>query len=196
MERRDMIRLMATLPLATWALGCDGVESASERAATALQPGTEGGFTPEFFNSLEWRTVRVLVDIVIPRDERSGSATDAGVPEFMDFIMNEYPGNRARMRSGLGWLNAESRERFGKPFPDVSEEQRIALVEDIAWPKRAKPEHEAGVQFFNAFRDLTSTGFWSSQVGVKDLDYQGNVPVTEWKGCPPEVLQHIGVRSA
>ncbi len=195
MERRDMIRLMATLPLATWALGCDGVESASERAATALRPGTEGEFTPEFFNALEWRTVRVLVDIVIPRDKRSGSATDAGVPEFMDFIMNEYPGNRARMRNGLGWLNAESRERFGKPFPDVTDEQRIALVEDIAWPRRAKPEHEAGVQFFNAFRDLTSTGFWSSQMGVKDLDYQGNVPVAEWKGCPPAVLQHVGVRS-
>ncbi len=195
MERRDMIRIVATLPLATWALGCDGVESASERAASALQPGGVGDFVPAFFNPLEWRTVRVLVDIVIPRDERSGSATDAGVPEFMDFIMIEYPNNRARMRNGLGWLNAEARERFGKPFPDVTDDERIALVEDIAWPKRAKPEHEAGVQFFNAFRDLTSTGFWSSRMGVKDLNYQGNVAIAEWKGCPREVLQHIGVRS-
>ncbi len=194
MERRDMLKLMATLPLGTWALSSDDVASASARAAVILTHDQPEPFTPAFFNALEWRTVRVLVDIVIPSDERSGSATDAGVPEFMDFIMVEYSGNRARMRSGLGWLNAESRGRYAKPFPDLATEQQLTIVEDIAWPRRAKPEHRVGVQFFNAFRDLTATGFFSSQIGVRDLGYQGNMPNLEWKGCPPHVLAHIGVK--
>jgi hypothetical protein len=196
MERRDMLKLMATLPLGTWALGSDDVTQAAERAASVMSASQPEAFTPKFFNALEWRTVRVLVDIVIPRDERSGSATDAGVPEFMDFIMMEYAGNRARMRSGLGWLNAESRARHGVPFPDLTDAQRIAIVEDIAWPRRAKPEHEPGVQFFNGFRDLSATGFWSSRMGVQDLGYRGNIPLVAWNGCPAEVLRHIGVSDA
>lgn len=193
MERRDMIKLMATLPLGTWSLASDDVEHAVKRAAGVLIADQPEAFTPAFFNALEWRTIRVLVDIVIPRDERSGSATDAGVPEFMDFIMVEYPGNRARMRSGLGWLNAESRSRFGKPFPDIESASQMAIVEDIAWPRRASASHAPGVQFFNAFRDLTATGFFSSLIGVRDLGYQGNMPNLSWTGCPPEVLKHIGV---
>lgn len=103
--------------------------------------------------------MRVLADMVIPRDARSGSATEAGVPEFMDFVMMTYTGNQARMRDGLGWLNAESRARFGKAFPDLAAAQRTAIVDDIAWPAKAKPEHQAGVRFFNAFRDLCANGF-------------------------------------
>jgi len=192
MERRDMLKLMATLPLGTWSLASDDVGAAARRAASVMMADQPEVFVPAFFNALEWRTVRVLVDIVIPRDERSGSATDAGVPEFMDFIMVEYTDNRARMRSGLGWLNAESRSRYGKPFPDITGIEQTAIVEDIAWPRRAKPEHAAGVRFFNGFRDLTATGFFSSLIGVRDLGYQGNMPNMAWTGCPPEVLKHIG----
>lgn len=193
MERRDMMKLLATLPLATWSLACGDVETAAEQAERALQIGAAGGYEPAFFNLLEWRTVTVLSDIVIPRDDRSGSATDAAVPEFMDFIMVEYPGNRVRMRSGLGWLNAESRRRFQAAFPDATVEQQLALVEEIAWPKKASEEMQEGVRFFNAFRDLTATGFFSSRIGLKDLDYRGNLANSSWTGCPPEVLTHIGL---
>jgi hypothetical protein len=197
MERRDMLKVMATLPLGSWALDADRVGDAATHAARVLAANGDRQpepFTPAFFNALEWRTVRVLVDIVIPRDAKSGSATEAGVPEFMDFIMAEYPGNRARMRSGLGWLNAESRRRFGVPFPDATETQRLALVEDIAWPRRAQPEHAPGVEFFNAFRDLTATGFFTSRMGIEDLGYIGNVANFGWNGCPPEVLAHFGLK--
>jgi hypothetical protein len=199
MERRDMLKVMATLPLGTWALDADGVAAASTRAADVLHAAQAASaqpepFAPVFFNALEWRTVQVLADIVIPRDAKSGSATEAGVPEFMDFIMDAYPGGRARMRNGLGWLNAESRARFGTPFPDAPERDRLALVDDIAWPRRAKPEHREGVLFFNAFRDLTATGFFTSRMGIEDLGYIGNVPNFGWQGCPPEVLAHFGIR--
>lgn len=195
MERRDVVKLLATLPLGAWVLTAEGCADAAEQAVKATAGGAVSlkDFEPEFFTPLEWRTVLVLADIVIPRDERSGSATEAGVPQFMDFVMINYTGNQARMRDGLGWLNNESRNRFGKPFPDITDPQRIEIVEDIAWPAKANPGLDAGVRFFSAFRDLTASGFFSSRIGVTDLGYIGNVPRAAWDGCPPEVLKHIGV---
>lgn len=208
MERRDLVKVLATLPLTGWALSHAEVADAAEHM-NALVAATDQQHVPSqqpplvkppaanykavFFTALEWRTVRVLADIVFPRDARSGSATDAGVPQFMDFVMTEYPTNQARMRDGLGWLNAESRTRFKVPFPDAKPAERIALVEDLAWPARAKPEHAAGVRFFSAFRDLTASGFFTSRIGVKDIGYMGNVPQSAWTGCPSAAERHIKV---
>lgn len=150
-------------------------------------------FQPEFFTPHEWDTVRVLVDIVIPADERSGSATDAGVPEFMDFMLIERESMQVPMRGGLRWLDAESFERFGASFIDAAPEQRTAILDDIAWPARARPEMAQGVEFFNRFRDLTAAGFFSSKMGVEDLPYVGNKVLTEWTGCSDEALQRLGV---
>jgi gluconate 2-dehydrogenase gamma chain len=150
-----------------------------------------------FFTAEEYQTVRVLADLIIPRDGRSGSATDAGVPEFMDFMMADQdtsPEARTAMRGGLAWTDAECGRRFGKRFVDCTQRERIALLDEIAWPARARPEMSHGVAFFNAFRDLTSSGFWSSEMGVKDLRYQGNAFVPEWSGCPDAALRKIGVR--
>ena len=149
---------------------------------------------PKFFTPEEWETVRVLVDLIIPRDERSGSATDAQVPEFMDFMMLDRPQMQEPMRGGLAWLESECRRRFGTGFVGASDRQRAALLDDIAWPARAKPEHSHGVAFFNAFRDLTAAGFWSSRMGIADLQYLGNTFVAEWNGCPPAALAKLGVR--
>lgn len=208
MERREMMKVLATLPLAGWALSTDEIADAATHTNALLEiddqqhtPSQQppqvrpaaANYTAKFFTALEWRTVRVLADIVIPRDARSGSATDAGVPQFMDFVMTEYPNNQARMRDGLGWINAESRARFGVPFPDAKPADRIAIVEDVAWPAKARPEHAPGVRFFSAFRDLTASGFFTSRVGVKDIGYMGNVPQSSWTGCSSAAERHINV---
>jgi hypothetical protein len=160
----------------------------------ALKSTAEGtAYAPKFFTAAEFRTARILADMIIPRDERSGNASDAGVPEFMDFTMNDRPNSQKWMRDGLAWLNAQSNTRFGKPFADATVTQREAILNDIAWPARAAATMADGVGFFNRFRDLTSSGFWSSQVGVKDLQYKGNVFVAEWNGCPPAALNKLGV---
>jgi hypothetical protein len=135
----------------------------------------------------------MLAELVIPRDGRSGGAIDAGVPEFMDFILNENPGMQTGIRGGLAWLDAEGRARFGREFVDLADADRRAILDDIAWPGRARPEHSQGVAFFNRFRDLTASGYFSSEIGVKDLRYQGNEFVMEWQGCPPEALRKLGV---
>lgn len=188
MKRRDAVRLLATVPFlppVDWGTALEA--HARVRAAGQQYQAT-------FFNRHEWETIRVLVDIIIPRDERSGSATDAGVPEFMDFILNEQASNQTRMRGGLGWLDTECRERFGKTFVASAESERAAVLDDIAWPGRAAPHYSQGVAFFTYFRDLTASGFFSSKMGMEDLRYMGNTSLSEWKGCPDEQLKKLGVQ--
>ncbi len=163
--------------------------------ASARRRTTQDPAAPRFFTPHEWQTVRLLVDIVIPRDQRSGSATDAGVPEFMDFIMLDGDeSRRTAMRGGLAWLDTECRERFGRNFVDGSDEERRAILDDIAWPESARADLTHGVRFFNAFRNLTAGGFWSSKMGIADLQYMGNTGVAEWRGCSDEQLRKLGLR--
>jgi gluconate 2-dehydrogenase gamma chain len=198
MSRREAVQLLSVLPIAA-ALGLSRAdhEKAWRCVDDARRLVGEGiAFAPKFFTSAEYRTVGILADMIIPRDERSGSATDAGVPEFMDFIMTDRPNNQKWMRGGLAWIDGQSTTRFGKPFADASAPQREQILNEIAWPARAPAAMADGVTFFNSFRDLTSSGFWSSRVGVKDLRYIGSTFNPNWNGCPPEALAKLGVTYA
>lgn len=188
LTRREALQAVAaTVGAFTWTAADVRRAVAAVRAAPALQ------FEPKFFTAAEWSAVRLLVDLIIPRDARSGSATEAGVPEFMDFLLQENTGMQTPMRGGLAWLDTECRERFGRVFVDCDDAQRRAVLDDVAWPARARPEVSHGVAFFSRFRDLTASGFWSSETGIRDLRYQGNTAVPEWTGCPPAQLQRLGV---
>jgi gluconate 2-dehydrogenase gamma chain len=197
LTRRSALQLMALAPAAA-AFGWTGVEADRARqAATAARAaaGVAGAvFEPQFFDAHEWRLVRLLCDMILPADERSGSATDAGVPEFIDFMMMDQPARQTAMRGGLAWIDAEARRREDCDFADCTDAGRAAILDAVAWPARARPEDSHGVAFFNSFRDLVATGFWSSRMGVEDLEYKGNTFVPEWTGCPPAALQRLGVR--
>jgi gluconate 2-dehydrogenase gamma chain len=149
-------------------------------------------FAEQFFNPHEMKTISVLVDIIIPRDERSGSATEAGVPEFIEFMAKDKPDFQTPLRGGLGWIDNEAQKRFGKVFIDITQAQRIEIVEDIAYPDRKKPGMSHGVVFFSLMRNLTASGFWSSKIGISDIGYQGNTP-NNWDGVPEEVLKQYGL---
>ena len=198
MSRRDALQLLAALPVAAFLSWPTAEQEKARRFVdNALQSAAQGTpFAPKFFTPAEFRTVRVLADMIIPRDDRSGNASDAGVPEFMDFTATDRPKYQKWMRPGLAWIDAQSNTRFGKPFADATESQRSAILNDIAWPARAPASMADGVTFFNRFRDLTATGFWSSQIGVKDLKYQGSLFAPDWNGCPPAALQKLGVTYA
>jgi hypothetical protein len=194
MRRRDAIGALAAGATATL------LDWTPAQAATALEQsraarGSGQAFQPRFFTAHEWDTVRLLVDLVIPRDARSGSATDAGVPEYMDFLLADGSADQGTaMRGGLAWIDIECRKRFGKALVDCATAERTAVLDDIAWPRKAPADLSHGVAFFNRFRDLTASGFWSSKMGVTDLQYMGNTFVMEWNGCPPEALAKLGVR--
>jgi gluconate 2-dehydrogenase gamma chain len=195
-NRRSMLGLLGAAPLAA---GFTWTEAEAAQASKVVQAGRAPAgkkpvaYKPKFFTAHEYATVRILVDIIIPKDARSGSATDAGVPEFMDFLMGDEPTRQVAMRGGLAWIDVECQERFDKRFRECTPDERTAVLDDIAWPQRAKPQFMHGVAFFNSFRDLTASGFWSSKMGVDDLEYTGNVMVPEWTGCPDAAMKKLGV---
>ena len=195
MDRREALRLLATASAVLWTPA--QVAAAREKASAALLSSVQGpAFVPEFFTDHEHATVRLLVDLIIPADDRSGSATDAGVPEFMDFMMLDRPNMQGWMRGGLAWLDIECQRRFDRTLVDADGAQRSELLDALAWPDQADDDLSHGVAFFTRFRDLTASGFWSTEMGIADLQYMGNRAVSEWTGCPEEALRHVGVLGA
>ena len=145
-----------------------------------------------FFNAHEMSTIAVLSDIIIPKDEVSGSATDAKVPDFIEFIVKDMPQHQTPMRGGLRWLDIHSFRKKGKSFVDLDEKSRLEIVDEIAYPQKAAPEVAQGVAFFSLMRNLTATGFYTSKIGVEDVGYKGNQP-NQWNGVPDDVLKQYDV---
>jgi gluconate 2-dehydrogenase gamma chain len=201
LSRRDALTIMAIVPLAA-SLGTTpavieramaAAEEAQQQQQNAGQKPQPGVYKPQFFNPHEWRTVRVLTDLIIPRDARSGSATDAGVPEFLDFMMIDRSSMQVQMRGGLRWIDNRSNAKFGKRFIALAVDQQKAVLDEIAYPDRAHADLSHGVSFFNFFRDMTAAGFFSSKIGVNDIGYMGNEWRHEWNGCPTEAMARLGV---
>ncbi|WP_373515308.1 gluconate 2-dehydrogenase subunit 3 family protein [Persicitalea sp.] len=142
----------------------------------------------KYFTDKELATLAVLSDIIIPKDGKSGSASESGVPQFIEFMVKDQPNWQTPFRGGLQWLDRESAKRFGgKVFTALNKEQQLKIVDDIAYPEKAKPEMSQGVSFFNTMRNFTATGFFSSKIGIEDIGYMGNVP-NVWDGVPADVL--------
>ena len=202
-SRRRALQVLGAVPVAA-ALGQQPGQQAKPLtpAVTSQVPSgptamaNAGVAAPHFFNNHEWRTVRVLVDYVIPRDKRSGSATDAKVPEYIDYLLSEKDASlntQTAWRGGLAWIDTESHNRFGRTFIQATDAQRRRILDDIAYPEKAKPEMRHGVAFFNRLRDMTASGFFSSATGWQDLQYVGNVFNPGYDGCPPAALEKLGV---
>jgi hypothetical protein len=146
----------------------------------------------KFFDDHEMKTIGVLADIIIPKDDISGSATDAGVPDFIEFIAKDMPRYQTPIRGGIKWLDLQCMRTYNADFVSLKPEQQIEMVDQIAYPEQAKPEMRPGVTFFNTMRDLTACGFFTSKIGIKDLGYAGNQP-NQWNGVPQEVLDQYGL---
>lgn len=195
LDRRTAIKLMASAPMAAGFAWTSAEAAEAHRHLQTAKAAAKAGvpFKPKFFSAHEYETVRLLVDLILPRDERSGSATDAGVPEFIDFMMRDQPRSQTAMRGGLAWLDLECGKRFDRTFAGCPPAQRTSVLDDIAWPAKATGALSQGVAFFTSFRDLTATGFWTSKMGIEDLQYRGNTFVAEWTGCPTEAMEKLGV---
>ncbi len=146
----------------------------------------------KFFTDDEMACITILGDIIIPRDAHSGSASDAKVPAFIEFIVKDMPHHQVPLRGGLRWLNLRSARKFNHSFSGISTSQQMHLVDEIAWPGKAKPDCSQGVAFFNHLRGLVATGFFTTEMGIKDLGYMGNKP-NDWKGVPPEIIKQYNL---
>lgn len=203
MKRRDSIKAIIVGTVASSVL-VDACTTAEDKAKTAEQPASSGIDRMKeeaehekkleaetFFTTHEMATITVLADIIIPKDEVSGSASEAGVPAFIEFIVKDMPQHQTPMRGGLKWLDLQCFERYEKAFKDCDSKQQLAMIDEIAYPEKAKPELKQGVTFFNLMRNLTATGFYTSEMGVKDVGYLGNRP-NQWAGVPDDVLKQYG----
>lgn len=205
MDRRKSLKLIAGT-VATGAI-LDACKTDDKKEVKA-EAGKETGFgydrtkeelemekqlqSEKFFTDHEMATITVLADIIIPKDEVSGSASDAKVPEFIEFIVKDMPEHQTPMRGGLRWLDMQCLKRYNNGFKDCDEKQRMEMIDEIAWPEKAKPGMKAGVAFFNLMRNLTASGFYTSEIGIKDIGYTGNVP-TQWNGVPDDVLKQYNI---
>jgi hypothetical protein len=183
MPRRDALKVLGGAPAA---LASALPQASPEHAHAPRQTAGAAAapYQPKFFSEREWKSATALCDTIIPKDERSGSASEAGavayIDEYCDFF-GEEP--RTRVRGGLAWLDRECSRRFSREFVECSPEQRAQILDLIAWPEKQQPEYSHAVDFFNFFRDLTATGFYTSKIGIADLGYLGNRPFP-WQGCP------------
>ncbi len=200
-SRRNLFHILGAAPaIAALAGGAAAAEKHEGHAHSAANGAATGPYQRQTFDDRQWRTVHVLCDLIIPADERSGSATQAGVPEFLDdwiAFRTGQDGNqdfRAEIFGGLMWLDRESNRLFQKEFAAASSDQQKQLLDRIAFPKKAAKEDHSWVTFFSQFRSLTVSGFFSSKMGVGDLPYLGNTAVVEWKGCDPKVWAIIEQR--
>jgi gluconate 2-dehydrogenase gamma chain len=190
-NRRKMLTVLGTAPVAAAVSFSPG--SAEAYLAERAQASAAGqAYQRRFFTEREYATIIALADLIIPRDGRSGSASESGAHEFIDYIVAEQKERQTPIRGGLVWLDSECRSRFDKAFLECGDAERRQVLDDIAWPAKARPEMSHGVRFFTSLRDMVATGFWSSRMGVDDLGYVGNRPST-WDGAPKEVLDKLGL---
>ena len=198
-SRRSLFQIIGAVPAAAaLATGSANAQTHDHaHMAQEAETGPGGPYKRQTFDDHQWQTVEVLCDLIIPADDHSGNATQAGVPEFLDdwiaFRARE-DGNenlKAQIFGGLMWLDRESNRVAQKSFAQASAEQQKQLLDRIAYPKRAAKEDQAWVYFFNQFRGLTVGGFFSSKMGVSDLRYMGNTAVAHWQGCDPKIWAEI-----
>lgn len=203
MNRRDSIK----------ALGIGTLSATALLAACHTKPAEEQKYTDDtdttgrqpfeverdkalkkqtYFDAHEMATIGVLADLIIPKDNRSGSATDAKVPDFIEFIVKDEPEQQLPMRGGLKWIDIHCLNTYDNAFKDCSPQQQKAVLDQIAYPALAKPEMQQGVTFFNKMRDLTAIGFFTTKMGIDDLGYKGNSP-GKWDGVPDDVLKQYGL---
>jgi len=207
MKRRDTIKTLLVGGIAGATLSTTGCKvDVDDKIAEALPTSKGYGRTPAelaiddklnaeiFLNEHELDTIATLCDIILPATPTAGSATDAKVPAFIDFMVKDLPDHQLPMRGGLMWLDGEANARFQKNFISCSSQQQIQIIDDIAYPDKdgTSQEMEPGRAFFGRMRNLTLTGYYTTRMGFDDLGYKGNSPNT-WDGVPQEVLDKHGL---
>jgi gluconate 2-dehydrogenase gamma chain len=146
-----------------------------------------GKYTPKYFPAHQYEMLNWLCDAIIPKDEHSAGAVDAGAAEFIDLLTSENEKYQLRLGGGLVWLDSFCADRYAKSFLDCTPEQRKEVLDLIAYRKNAKKDASLspGVAFFAFLRKMTCDGFYTSKIGIADLQYIGNTSLHEFPGCPP-----------
>ena len=147
----------------------------------------------KFFSSHEMKTITRLGNLILP-ENGNGNITEAGVPEFIEFMAKDYPKFQESIRGGIMSLDHDSNQRFNKVFIQLAENQQKSILDEIAYPDPTidASEQTQPVQFFSLMKNLVMTGYFTSAIGIKELGYAGNSP-NVWDGVPQDVLDDHGL---
>ena len=187
--RRDILRTLAAGAVGGSVLRVIPAQAAEYahqmvRKEKAAAPAAK--YAPKYFDAHQWETLNSLCETILPKDEKSGGAIEAGAPEFIDLLTSENPEFQVKLGGGLLWLDTRCADQYGKTYLGCATEQKKEILDLIAYRKNAKadPSLSQGVAFFAFLRDFICDGFYTSKIGIEDLQYIGNVPRAEWDGCP------------
>ena len=186
--RRDVLKTLSAGVVAGSVLKVIPAQAAEYAHRMVLQEKAKSGaYQPKFFTAHQYATLRSLCQTIIPPDEHSGGAIEAGAPEFIDLLTSENPEYQLKLGGGLFWLDGFCTDRHANVFVECTPEQKKEVLDLIAFRKNAKQDVaiSQGVAFFSFLRRLTCDGFYTSKIGIADLGYIGNTSVREFPGCPP-----------
>jgi gluconate 2-dehydrogenase gamma chain len=188
--RRDVLRTLALGAVSGSVLQvipAKAAEYAHQVVHNEKSSSPAGKYVPKYFSPHQYEMLISLCDTIIPKDEKSGGAVEAGAPEFIDLLTSENEEYQLALGGGLQWLDSSCSDRYSNVFLDCTPEQRKELLELIAFRKNVKQDLalSQGVAFFAFLRRLTCDGFYTSKIGIADLQYIGNTALREFPGCPP-----------
>jgi hypothetical protein len=188
-SRRDILRTLAVGAAGSvlQVIPAEAAEYAHQMVHKEKSAAPAGAYTPKYFSASQYATLIFLCDAIIPKDEKSGGAVEAGAPEFIDLLTSENEDYQLKLGGGLFWLDSFCTDRYAKLFMEGTPEQKKEVLDLIAFRKNAKQDRalSQGVSFFAFLRRLTCDGFYTSKIGIADLGYIGNTPLREFPGCPP-----------
>lgn len=188
--RRDILKTLAMGAVGGSVLQvipAKAAEYAHRLIASEKSDSAAGAYTPKFFPPHQYEMLTHLCDTIIPKDEKSGGAVEAGAPEFIDLLTSENAEYQLVLGGGLMWLDGFCSDRYANPFLECTPAQRKEALDLIAFRKNAKHDSSLlqGVVFFAFLRKMTCDGFYTSKIGIADLQYIGNTSLHEFPGCPP-----------
>ena len=183
LERREILRILALAAGASTYPGFSRWSFACGHGGSGVIQVKRPSYTPRFFSANAYVTVERLAQLIIPSDGSPG-AQEAGVSEFIDFMVASDPGVQDRFRSGLRWLDAHTGELHGAPFRALDETTQTDVLEHLAYRDRQRDGEDEGRAFFKLIREYTIMGFYTSKIGLEQLDYPGLRIYTESPGCP------------
>jgi gluconate 2-dehydrogenase gamma chain len=182
-HRRKILQILGTAAAAAsfsgfskWGYACGHIGN----AALQIKPAE---YHPQFFSSSEYAMIERLAEIIIPGDVTPG-AKEAGVAEFIDFMVANDPEQQYPFRMGLTWLNSHSERTLGKRFLELAPEQQMSILVSLGFKDKGRPGEEDGRRFFAVMREYTVTGFYTSEIGFKELDNPALKFYSESPECP------------
>jgi gluconate 2-dehydrogenase gamma chain len=188
-SRRDILRTLAVGAAGSvlQVIPAEAAEYVHQMVHKEKSAAPAGAYTPKYFSATQYATLIFLCDTIIPKDEKSGGAVEAGAPEFIDLLTSENEDYQAKLGGGLFWLDNFCTDRYAKLFMECTPEQKKEVLDLIAFRKNSKQDHtlSQGVSFFSFLRRFTCDGFYTSKIGIADLGYLGNTALREFPGCPP-----------